>query len=211
MTRPKSTKKDSKAAILETAITLFARKGYAATGVREIARVAGVNQAMVNYYYGSKIKLLETIFGLAIDSYAGVAVKTLSPQRGVSLEAALRAFFRAAIAVVREHRDVFRITWSEMHHDNDEIAAFKGALVKNTIFPVLSAFAEHHRQAIAPGLRIELIGPTLPGMVAWHFMIAPIISHVLDTELDDAFYDDYAKQLARFALHGLAARPEEGR
>jgi AcrR family transcriptional regulator len=41
-------------AILEAARTAFTRHGYGQTGVREIARDAGVTAAMVNRYFGSK-------------------------------------------------------------------------------------------------------------------------------------------------------------
>ena len=48
--------------IIETAEELFAKKGYEATTVRDIAEDAGVNIAMISYYFGSKEKLLEALF-----------------------------------------------------------------------------------------------------------------------------------------------------
>lgn len=48
--------------IIETAEELFAKKGYEATTVRDIAEQAGVNIAMISYYFGSKEKLLEALF-----------------------------------------------------------------------------------------------------------------------------------------------------
>lgn len=47
--------------ILEKAEKLIALKGFAATSVREIAKEAGVNIAMISYYFGSKEKLLEKL------------------------------------------------------------------------------------------------------------------------------------------------------
>lgn len=44
-------------AILESAITAFARYGYNGVGVREIAREAGVTAILVNRYFGSKERL----------------------------------------------------------------------------------------------------------------------------------------------------------
>ena len=44
--------------IMDTAADLFARQGYAATSVREIAEQVGVNSAMVHYYFGNKEALL---------------------------------------------------------------------------------------------------------------------------------------------------------
>src|SRR5689334_19678053 len=48
--------------IMEAAETLFADKGFAGTSVRDIAETAGVNLAMISYYFGSKEKLMEAMF-----------------------------------------------------------------------------------------------------------------------------------------------------
>ena len=48
--------------IIEEAETLFAGKGFNGTSVRDIAKNADVNLAMISYYFGSKDKLLEAIF-----------------------------------------------------------------------------------------------------------------------------------------------------
>ncbi|MFS2150727.1 TetR/AcrR family transcriptional regulator [Rhizobium sp. Rhizsp42] len=47
--------------ILETAESLFARKGFGVS-LREITAAADVNVAAVNYYFGSKTKLTEAVF-----------------------------------------------------------------------------------------------------------------------------------------------------
>ena len=48
--------------LLETAERLFAEKGFEGTSVRDIADVAGVNIAMISYYFGSKEKLMQALF-----------------------------------------------------------------------------------------------------------------------------------------------------
>lgn len=48
--------------IITTAEKLFAVKGYDGTSVRDIADAAGVNIAMISYYFGSKEKLMEALF-----------------------------------------------------------------------------------------------------------------------------------------------------
>ncbi len=47
--------------IIESAIKLFGDKGFEGTSVREIAADAGVNVAMINYYFVSKEKLFESV------------------------------------------------------------------------------------------------------------------------------------------------------
>src|SRR3954451_23654814 len=48
--------------ILCVAERLFSMKGFDGTSVRDIADDAGVNIAMISYYFGSKEKLMEALF-----------------------------------------------------------------------------------------------------------------------------------------------------
>jgi AcrR family transcriptional regulator len=57
-----STLSDKQKIILDVAQQLFADQGFAGTSVRDIAKGADVNIAMISYYFGSKEKLLEAIF-----------------------------------------------------------------------------------------------------------------------------------------------------
>ncbi len=52
---------DRRAEILEAAIRVLARDGIAATTTRKIATEAGVNQATLRYYFGSKDSLLRDV------------------------------------------------------------------------------------------------------------------------------------------------------
>ena len=52
---------NSKERILKTATKLFAQKGYGGTSVREIAKIAEVNVAMISYYWGGKKELYQGI------------------------------------------------------------------------------------------------------------------------------------------------------
>lgn len=52
---------DKREHIITTAMKLFSEKGFAGTSIRDIASAAGVNIAMVNYYFGSKEKLFEAM------------------------------------------------------------------------------------------------------------------------------------------------------
>ncbi len=49
-------------AIINTAERLFSVTGFEGTSVRDIAAEAGINVAMISYYFGSKEKLMEAVF-----------------------------------------------------------------------------------------------------------------------------------------------------
>jgi len=52
---------DKREVIITSAMNLFGQKGFEGTSVREIAALADVNLAMINYYFGSKEKLFESV------------------------------------------------------------------------------------------------------------------------------------------------------
>jgi AcrR family transcriptional regulator len=54
-------------AIMEAAKKIFQRKGMAGARMQEIADEAGINKAMLHYYYRSKEKLFEAVFSTAIN------------------------------------------------------------------------------------------------------------------------------------------------
>jgi len=55
--------------ILNAAREIFLAKGYAASRTVEIARKAGVNHAMLHYYFETKKKLFDKVFGHKIDLF----------------------------------------------------------------------------------------------------------------------------------------------
>ena len=91
---------EPKQRIMDAAIKLFAKKGYAATGMRELAKEAGVNLAMINYYFGSKQNILEEI----IDAFCkeDLARKVKIFQSDVDIEEKLRLIIADTVQFYRE-------------------------------------------------------------------------------------------------------------
>ncbi|QRK07771.1 TetR family transcriptional regulator [Archangium violaceum] len=57
----------TRTAILNAAQTLFSTRGFANTGVRDVAELAGVNSALVGRYFGSKEGLFRATLERVID------------------------------------------------------------------------------------------------------------------------------------------------
>jgi AcrR family transcriptional regulator len=55
--------------LIQAAEKLFADKGFDGTSVRDIAETAGMNLAMISYYFGSKEKLMEAMFLYRSESF----------------------------------------------------------------------------------------------------------------------------------------------
>lgn len=63
---------DKREHILIVAERLFGERGFDGTSVRDIAQSAGVNLAMISYYFGSKEKLLEAMIQLRSEYTYGI-------------------------------------------------------------------------------------------------------------------------------------------
>lgn len=69
--------KNTKDIILKTATKLFAQKGYSGTSLRDIAKVADVNVALIAYYWGNKKGLYQGIINGMIETQTKYATSAL--------------------------------------------------------------------------------------------------------------------------------------
>lgn len=75
----------TRAAILATAEDVFARQGYAATRLDDVAEALGLTRAALFYYYGDKQKLYDAMLG---DAFSGLAerLETVLATKGSVVE-----------------------------------------------------------------------------------------------------------------------------
>lgn len=66
--------------IKAAARTIFTKKGYAATKTRDIAEEAGMNLALLNYYFRSKEKLFSIVMAENLKKLFGILAPTLNDQ-----------------------------------------------------------------------------------------------------------------------------------
>lgn len=69
--------------ILKAAEKLFVEKGFEGTSIRELAQSAGVNIAMISYYFGSKEKLLEELVAFKA-GYTRIKLEELNKKKDLS-------------------------------------------------------------------------------------------------------------------------------
>ncbi|MCB0971817.1 MAG: TetR family transcriptional regulator [Acidimicrobiales bacterium] len=80
---------DTRGAILDAALALFAERGYQRATIREIARRAEVDPALVHHHFGTKDDLLAEAISLPLDP--GALVATVGDGTLEDAEALLRA------------------------------------------------------------------------------------------------------------------------
>jgi len=93
--------------LMNAAIGLFARKGYAATTVREIVDVARVTKPVLYYHFGSKEGIYLAMMREALVEFVATMEGALK-EGGTVAERTMR-FLDAAVTLMLEHLDVMRV------------------------------------------------------------------------------------------------------
>lgn len=109
--------KETRGRLLTAAAHLFADRGFQAVSIREIAKEAGVNSALVNYYFGSKDALFEEVIRLYTVDHIAYRLERLSTERRrkntLSLEDLLAIYLEPLIFPEAENAD--RALFARLH------------------------------------------------------------------------------------------------
>ena len=105
--RPNAKTLDARERLLETAIGMFAQKGYAGTSVREIAEHAGVSKPVLYYYFKSKEGLFLFILEMAENLQKQLLTEVLK-SRGTVLDRLL-LLYRRVYEEVEAHQSFYKM------------------------------------------------------------------------------------------------------
>jgi AcrR family transcriptional regulator len=100
--RPTGESQDLRARLLDVAVACFARHGIGSTTLREIAREAGVNPALVHYYFGDKAQLLQAVVAERLMP-AFNEVREAVMQAGDDIAAVIAGFVRGMCTTIERH------------------------------------------------------------------------------------------------------------
>jgi len=198
---------DPKKRIMDAAIRLFAARGYAATGMRELASAAQVNLAMINYYYGSKRKILEMILDEFFTRHTAIIAENLTADIGP--EEKLSRTIGAELAFFRENPDLVLVALTEFPVDEPEIVEYKADYVRRVMALMVENALPLLEETTGMRLRPEILGPALIGMISSHFVFRPVVEKLIGG-FDDEFYNDLKKTITRLLMYGLFGKCPDG-
>lgn len=200
--------KAAKQRIFDAALALFARKGYAGVGVREIAKKANVNISMINYYFGEKAGILKSIINECYDRY----FKTIKPvgDEDLPVEEHIRKMVRTAVMFFKENTELAVVAFDVIPLDIPEVLELKTKWVQG-IRDGMGNFRK--TLGIDPqDLLQESVGPTtFVAVILNHFQGKYVAEQYpqfkeLAAQLNDEFYERYATALADLFLYGYAGK-----
>ncbi|MCU0369066.1 MAG: TetR/AcrR family transcriptional regulator [Cyclobacteriaceae bacterium] len=106
--------------IKEAARKVFMRKGFSATRTRDIAEEAGINLALLNYYFRSKQRLFEEVMQEKIQKLLGTLVPIMNDAE-LTLEEKIEGIVSHYIDVLSANPDLPMFVLNELGKNNFSI------------------------------------------------------------------------------------------
>ena len=197
--------------ILEAARTVFVRHGTAGARMQEIAREAGVNQALLHYYFRSKERLAAAVFQLAAGRMLPALVEALGSD--LPLEEKCDRVIGLYIANLAANPFLAAYLISELHHHPERAAQLLGGAIGadpgRVVPPVIEKLRLQIEEGVSAG-RIRSITPqqlvvNLVSLCVFPFAARPMLSVILG--LDDKSFPQFIEtrktELPAFFHHAL--------
>jgi TetR/AcrR family transcriptional regulator len=194
-------------AILDAAEPLFGSQGFAATTIKQIGAAAGLNPALIYYYFGSKEELYRAILNRLFGTLAARGAERLegvsSPQDAIRMLMALQS------ETMLRSPSLPRILAREMA-DHGAAHAQEGiAHLSATLFSRLHALIRQGQAAgtIRGDLDARFAAVSAVSLIPYFHVARPAVA-ILMGESGDPTRDQmeaYARHAADFVLAALAA------
>ncbi|MGV9415765.1 TetR/AcrR family transcriptional regulator [Nocardia sp. NPDC003693] len=176
--------------ILDAAAKVFARKGFAASRIEDVAAEAGIAKGSVYLYFGSRDELLTGVF----DSYAARSADTLADLGGGGALDQLERLVRGTVELLAAHPDHARVLL--------DVWAANPPLDMTAMYRDYRAvIAELLTRAAAEGALRAGIGPAHAAVIVGAIE-GCLIQTLLDPELA---LTDLATPLVQLCVEGLRA------
>jgi TetR/AcrR family transcriptional regulator len=148
---PRSRDKDTEQQILNAARTVFLRRGTAGARMQEIAREAGVNQALLHYYFRSKERLSAAVFQQIASRLFPALVQTLGAD--ISLDDKIDAIVGVYLDNISQNPFVPGYLISELHHHPERVQQLLAVAIGTDPLAVMPALMKQLEKQIDERVR----------------------------------------------------------
>ncbi len=189
--------------ILDAAKSVFQSKGMDGARMQEIANEAGINKAMLHYYYRNKQLLFEAVFKQAFSLLAPQLNDILNDDS--SIEDKIKSFTVNYTSFMVKHPYLPNFIIQELNRNEDFILKLK----QNTGFPNLQKFQKQVDSEIDNGIIIPIEADQLfVNIIALNifpFLGKPLIKAF--TDKDEKAYNDFVEsrksEVANFIINSI--------
>jgi len=162
--------------IKEAARRIFTKKGYAATRTRDIAEAAGINLALLNYYFRSKEKLFELVMMENFQEFVN-GIKSILNNTETSLENKIEGIVDFYIRQMIQNPDLPLFIMNEVRSNAKMIKSRlnKDILIKSHFMMQLAAQLKKSGNADVNPVHFIM---NIFGMTIMPFIAAPLITEL---------------------------------
>jgi|TARA_R100000479_G_scaffold28896_1_gene11347 AcrR family transcriptional regulator len=199
----KSKNENTEEQILEAAKIVFQAKGMNGARMQEIADEAGINKAMLHYYYRSKQLLFEAVFKQAFSLLAPQLNTILNDDS--SIEDKIRNFTSNYTSFMMKHPYLPNFIIQELNRNEDFILKLKDT----TGFPNLEKFKlkvdEEINQGVLVPIDADQLFVNIISLNIFPFLGKPLIKAF--TNKDDSTYKNFLEsrktEVANFIVNSI--------
>ena len=196
--------KDTADRIIDTAIPLFAKKGFVAVTIREVADAAQINSSAISYYFKGKEGLYQAVLE---KTFLPVATLLKSVETMTSLKAieCLTTYAKSAAMVHRERPFLARFMNSELANPTPcGEAVIKKYISQLYQFLYASLCKGVETGEFAPELNLSHASVALAGIMNFYFLANPLIKEF--TVVSESSDEEYIGQALRIYLNGIRVK-----
>ncbi|MEE2676964.1 MAG: TetR family transcriptional regulator [Myxococcota bacterium] len=192
---------EGREALLKAAQDLMAEKGLPRVTVREVADRAGVQPALVNYYFGGKEGLLRAVVAHVASRTLERATRALA-QEGTA-EERLRAMLRAVILGMTEDPYGPRLIAEQVLFGRDEVIDdFAERFAQRNLALIQDLVETGRKEGAFRELDPLFLVPGVLGGAIFFFLSAPVLQRLfgireIDADLAERFADHYVEVVLR--------------
>lgn len=190
--------------ILDAAHRVFLRRGTAGARTQEIAAEAGVNKALVHYYFGTKEALAEAVFQRVASVLLPSIFGVLSAP-DLTLEERVRRIAERQVAFHRAHPYMAIYLLSEIHTVPERLESLVGPHGRPSLAPLQAQLDAAAAAGTIRPTHVSEFMVNLMSLLVFPVVARPMIRHVVGmSDVDyDRFLDQRAEQAVSFFLAGL--------
>jgi AcrR family transcriptional regulator len=201
---------DTEQRILAAARAVFVRRGTAGARMQEIAEEAGVNQALLHYYFRSKDGLAAAVFKEAAGRLVPAVLRVLGSD--ASLEQKVEQFVHLYIDTVRRSPLLPGYILAEIHYHPERVVALQDAIgaqplqMAGELFQRLGAdLRERAAAGTSRPIAAEQFVVNLLSLVIFPFAARPMLHAAfgIDDTAFERFLDERRRELPGFILNAL--------
>lgn len=196
---------DKQTDILQAAEKLFAEEGFDGASIRSIAREAGVNIAMISYYFGSKEKLLEALIiyrtsGLGLE-LENILNEDLPPLQKVD------RLIDLYITRINKNKCMYQILHFELSTKKRVMDMHSFTDIKRQNMAAFRRIIEDGQQqgVFRKDVNILLIPPTIMGTILHFRMNRTFLSPLLGLDTDEQLENYISNELTQHIKQTIKA------